>query len=151
MARHQGRELALKILFEHDLVETEIDPLIDRALARSRGDDKQFAEELVRGVLAHQVPIDQAIEAAAIDWSVSRMAAIDRNILRLATYELTETPAVPIPVVIDEALDLAQVYSTEEAKKFINGVLSEVARRVRPEGDPERVRAGAEDGDNPRH
>lgn len=151
MARHQGREFALKVLFEHDLVQTEIDALLNRALAKARADDKLFAEELVRGVLAHRTEIDQAIEGAAIDWSVSRMPVVDRNILRLATYELTETPTVPIPVVIDEALDLAQVYSTEEAKRFINGVLSEVARRVRPAGDDDRVRVVAEDGDRPRH
>lgn len=138
MARHRGRELALKVLFEHDLAKTEPDELLHRSLHGEGGEDREFVENLVRGALSGRDRIDGAIEEAAIGWRVGRMPTIDRNILRLAAYELIETPETPISVIIDEALELAQSYSTDEAKKFVNGVLSTLAKRFRPEGDHDR-------------
>lgn len=136
MARHHGRELALKILFEHDLAATGVDALLERGLDREAPDDAAFAGALVRGTVAHQDDVDHLIESASIDWRIHRMPTVDRNILRLAVFELCYSNDLPISVIIDEAVELAGSYSTTEAKKFVNGVLSTVAKQVRPHGDP---------------
>ncbi len=139
MARHHGRELALKALFEYDLTKFDALALVSRVIKAESGDDRRFVEGLVNGVLAQESDIDRTIEENAIQWRVNRMPTVDRNILRLATFELMSSNDVPISVIIDEALELAQVYSTEQSKKFINGVLGQVAAKFRPEGDRDRL------------
>jgi transcription antitermination protein NusB len=91
---------------------------------------------LVNGVSALAQRIDELLDAAAVGWDVDRMAAVDRAVLRLATYELLERPDVPVAVVIDEAVELAKQYSTEDSGRFVNGVLSAVAAEVRTSPDP---------------
>ncbi len=92
-----------------------------------------YAVHLARGVEAHTGRIDDLLAAAAEGWGVERMAVVDRAVLRLAVYELLEEPEVPLSVVIDEAVTLAGEYSTDDSGRFVNGVLSTVARRVRPD------------------
>ncbi len=138
MARHRGREIALRVLFEHDLAHTEPKDLLDYALADESDVNRQFASALVQGTSDHLEALDSRIARAAIDWKLNRMPTIDRNILRLATYEMLYSMDVPISVIISEALELAQDYSTTDAKKFVNGVLSTLAREIRPEGDQDR-------------
>lgn len=89
----------------------------------------RFMEELVRGTVANAGDIDQKIEAKSEHWRLERMAVVDRNILRLAIYELSQQ-AVPAPVVIDEALELARQFSGDESLSFINGVLDAVHRQT---------------------
>lgn len=138
MARHDARELALRVLFEHDLVGTPLDEVLDRALRNAVEADGLYAQQLVNGAAADQLQLDQWINDAAHEWRVERMPAIDRNILRLSCYEMAHEHEVPLSVIIDEALELAQSYSAEDAKRFINGVLGAIAERVRPEGDTDR-------------
>lgn len=138
MARHHGRELALKILFEQDLTKVDAADLVRRGTREDAGEESEFVESLVRGVLADEATIDRTIQDHAIQWRVKRMPTVDRNILRLATFELMNSPEVPISVIIDEALELAQVYSGDSSKKFINGVLGQVAQQIRPDGDDDR-------------
>lgn len=133
MPRHRGRIAALKMLFEEDLAHPELEGLIERGLAEVRRGDRPFVTNLVKGTLERRDEIDQAIEGAAIGWKVSRMPTVDRNILRLATFELGWEPEVPLSVIIDEAVELAETYSTPEGKRFINGVLATLARRFRPQ------------------
>ncbi|MDA8193023.1 MAG: transcription antitermination factor NusB [Thermaerobacter sp.] len=140
MARHHARELALRVLFEQDLAHTAVDELLERTLKGVGSDDRAFATLLVSGTNAHLAALDTVIAAAAIDWKVRRMPTIDRNILRLAAYEMVHERSVPVSVIIDEAVELAQSYSTPEAKRFVNGVLATLSRTIRPEGDPDRVR-----------
>ena len=90
-----------------------------------------YAAELVRGVADRATDIDGLIARTARDWPLERMPAIDRNLLRLAVYELAFRPDVPVGVVIDEAVELAKLYSTEDSGRFVNGVLSAVAAEVR--------------------
>lgn len=138
MARHHARELALKVLFEHDLAHTAIEDLLTRTLDGESGDDQQYARTLVAGTLGHLGEVDPLVGQAAIDWRLHRMPTIDRNIIRLATFEMLHEPEVPLSVIINEALELTQAYSTVEAKRFVNGVLGKVAEEVRPEGDQDR-------------
>jgi len=138
VARHHARELALRVLFEHDVARTALDEVINRGLNTVPETDRAFARTLVEGTVAELGTWDEWIGESARDWRVSRMAAIDRNILRLACYELAHEADVPLSVIIDEALELAQQYSTEDAKRFVNGVLGAIAGKVRPEGDTDR-------------
>ena len=90
-----------------------------------------FAAQLVEGVAEHAVRIDALVAGAAEGWEIDRMPVIDRSILRVATYELIAQPETPVAVIIDEAVELAKQYSTENSGPFVNGVLSTVARQVR--------------------
>lgn len=91
-----------------------------------------YAAQLVRGVVRHQERIDALLSESAVGWEVHRMPAVDRALLRLATYELLEEQDVPLAVAIDEAVLLAGEYSTDDSGRFVNGVLSAVAARLRP-------------------
>ncbi|NND14501.1 MAG: transcription antitermination factor NusB [Acidimicrobiia bacterium] len=88
--------------------------------------------QLVAGVLDHVEDIDRLIESASKNWSIQRMAAVDASILRLAVFELTSRPETPTGVVINEAVELAKRYSTEQSGSFVNGVLAAIARSTRP-------------------
>jgi N utilization substance protein B len=85
-----------------------------------------LAEELVRGVAAHRRAIDETIEAVSTNWRLDRMAKVDRNVLRLAVFELLETD-VPVKVVLNEAIELGKKYGSESSGAFVNGVLDKVA------------------------
>jgi transcription antitermination factor NusB len=96
-----------------------------------------YAVELVSGVERLLPELDDRIRAAAEHWTVERMPLVDRNLLRLATYELVARPEVPTPVVLDQAIELAKLLSTADSGRFVNGVLGQVAREVRGgPGDP---------------
>ncbi|HZQ52634.1 MAG TPA: transcription antitermination factor NusB [Bryobacteraceae bacterium] len=134
-ARHRSRKRALQVLFEWDMRREPV----DRAIAHyyetlySEESEKQpkpdkFMEELVRGAVNNAEQIDKMIEAKSEHWRLERMAVVDRNILRLAIYELS-LHNVPAPVVIDEALELARQFSSDESLSFINGVLDAVHRQ----------------------
>lgn len=135
-ARHRSRRRALQILFEWDVSGESV----DRAIAHfyetlySEESDNQpkpdkFMEELVRGTVANAAEIDKQIEAKSQNWRLERMPVVDRNILRLAIYELSRN-AVPPAVVIDEAVELARRFSSDESLPFINGVLDAVHRQT---------------------
>lgn len=138
MARHHARELALRVLFEHDVAKVPFPSVLERTLQGVSSVDGEYARTLVEGTVSHQGEFDQWIEAASRDWRVGRMPPIDRNILRMACYEMAHQANVPLSVVIDEAVELAQDYSTDDAKRFVNGVLGTIAQKVRPEGDRDR-------------
>jgi len=139
VARHHARELALKILFEYDLAQTTLPTVLERTLGGASSADGAYARQLVEGTVQHLKRIDQWISDAAHDWRINRMPTIDRNILRLASYEIMHELDVPLSVIINEALELAQSYSTDDAKRFVNGVLGTIAGKVRPEGDVDRT------------
>ncbi len=138
MARHHARELALKILFQHDVAPTDLPAVLDRTLSGASPQDGSYARQLVEGTVNDREQLDGQISEAAKDWRIQRMPPIDRNILRLACYEIAHQRDVPISVIIDEAVELAQSYSTDEAKRFVNGVLGTIAEKLRPEGDTDR-------------
>jgi transcription antitermination protein NusB len=135
-ARHRSRKRALQVLFEWDMRGESIDGAIAHYYESlySEESDKQpkpdrFMEELARGTVANAAEIDKKIEAKSEHWRLERMPVVDRNILRLAIFELDQQ-AVPAPVVIDEALELARQFSGDESLSFINGVLDAVHRQT---------------------
>lgn len=134
--RRQARELALQLLYELDL-RGEADP--GEALEefwRRQGElpdeVRSFAEVLVRGTKAHQEKIDELIGRFAERWDLDRMAVVDRNILRAGIFELLWAGDAPPKVAINEALEIARKFSTEESTRFINGVLDRVRRELCP-------------------
>ncbi len=131
-ARHRSREHALQILFQWDMRKQPVDESIaafygslysEESAVRPERDE--FLEQLVRGTVEKAGEIDALISGHAEHWRIERMPAVDRNILRLAIYELRNTETPPA-VAIDEALELARRFSTEESVQFVNGVLDAV-------------------------
>ncbi len=127
--RHRGRELALRVLFE--IEGTSKDPqaaLTYQAeeLGATR-DVSEFARELVFGCLEHLDAVDESITAASDNWALVDIGKVERAVLRLGAYELLEADDTPVPVVIDESVELAKTYAGEDASSFVNGVLGRVA------------------------
>jgi N utilization substance protein B len=125
--RRQARERALSLLYEAEMK----DQPVGEVLATLAVAPDPFAVALVEGVSARAEQIDALVADASHGWDLPRMPVLDRSILRLATYELVAEPDIPVAVVIDEAVELANQFSTELSGKFVNGVLSTVARQVR--------------------
>lgn len=131
MKRRQAREYALQILFRIDFTEKKINKgdfeefWSDKKESR---DVKEFAEKLVRGTLDRLDEIDGMIERVAENWLLKRMAAVDRNILRFAVYEILYRDDIPSAVTINEAIEIAKKYSSTEAAAFLNGVLDKLAK-----------------------
>lgn len=137
-ARHRSRQRALQVLYQWDVTKQPVDRAISSFYdtlysgeeeAESEPDPDPFMEELARGTSGKAVEIDQRIAGKAANWKIDRMPAVDRNILRLAIYEMT-TRTTPPAVVIDEALELARKFSGDESVSFINGVLDAVHREL---------------------
>jgi len=126
-SRRAARERALSLLYEAELKGEDTATV----LAGLAVTPDAFVVELVEGVGGHQGEIDGLISRFSIDWSLGRMPIVDRNLLRLAVFELLHRPGTPVGVVIDEAVELAKRYSTEDSGRFVNGVLSAVAGQVR--------------------
>jgi N utilization substance protein B len=133
MKRRRAREFALQILFQIDITGSEIsDKVFSEFWEGSHEEDevKEFTAAIVKTTRENISAIDAAIKKAAEHWVISRMAVIDRNILRAATCELLYRHDIPSSVVIDEALEIAKKYSTEDSAPFINGILDKIAHTV---------------------
>lgn len=137
MGRRQGREAALKTLFQVELGGAQPDFALQQLILEDRltEDEASFACQLVNGVLAKQEEVDIILAQFSPDWSLERMANIDRMVLRLAAYELLFCPDVPAAVAINEAVELAKLYSTGQSSRFVNGILSSVAKLKFAEDD----------------
>jgi N utilization substance protein B len=128
-ARTQARERALALLYEADARSvTPAEVLAGLPLAPD-----PYAAELVEGVAGQAAALDGAIRAHATGWAPERMPVLDRLILQIAAFELLFRPDVPTAVAIDEAIELAKEYSTEDSSRFVNGVLAALAAEARPE------------------
>ena len=151
--RREARERAVQFLFQHDLNASEnLDEALDQfwdsqrpaAIAGEKGpahwgqpvtlpppsteeaEVRLFADPLIRGTLEHRAEIDELIKSHAKNWELHRIAAVDRNILRLALYEMLHRQDIPPVVSINEAVDIAKKFSTEDSGKFVNGILDKV-------------------------
>ena len=133
--RRRARELALQFLYQLD-VKGEADPTPHEAefWGRHALDDatRAFIGALVHGTKANQATIDQLITQITEHWDLDRMAVVDRNILRLAVYELLWEHDVPAKVAINEAIEIAKKFGTRESSRFINGILDRVSKELRP-------------------
>jgi N utilization substance protein B len=123
--RHSGRKRALDILYEADLKQRPLPEVLATHL-RDEPDLDEFPLSLVRGVHRHREEIDQVIERHSTGWKLSRMPVVDRNVLRLAVFELRHTE-VPAAVAIDEAVELVKELSTADSGRFVNGLLARAA------------------------
>lgn len=135
--RRRAREFALQILYQLDVQEQLSDEQAlgmfwrnfaataeaEGALASDLGEIQPFAEKLVRGVREHLADLDAQIQGASKNWRLERMARVDRNLLRLALYELKHVDDVPAKVAINEAIEIAKRYGTNESSAFVNGIL----------------------------
>ena len=129
-ARHKARKRALDILFEADQRGSSVDVVRADLATRGEAPSNPYTETLVRGVVEHSEEIDSLIEENAVDWTLDRMPAVDRAVLRLATFELRWAPDGIAPAIaIDEAVELAKELSTDESPSFVNGVLGRIAAR----------------------
>jgi N utilization substance protein B len=137
--RHLGRIVALQTLYEYEFrmeskdATVDVDDILTRNLDRYKTaiNDREFVEVLVKGVIADQAQIDAKIQPIAPDWPIDQIARIDRNILRIGFYELLYQPsAIPPKVAINEAVELAKAFGSDNSSKFINGVLGTAYRTL---------------------
>jgi len=136
--RRESRERALSLCYELDVRGLPLNDL----LADLPADPDPYALELARGVEEHRDEIDALIRKFADRWSLERMPVIDRNLLRIAAFELAHRPDIPVGVAISEAVELAKRYSTDDSGRFVNGMLGRIAEHVREpsadSADPKR-------------
>jgi transcription antitermination protein NusB len=136
--RTKARERALQALYQIDVAAEGIDDAMGRFWKSFEPVEREvmtLAEGLVRGVAKHRRAIDETIEGVSLNWRLDRMAKVDRNVLRLAVYELLETD-VPVKVVINEAIELGKKYGSESSGAFVNGLLDKVAAGLPAERRP---------------
>ncbi|HNS95633.1 MAG TPA: transcription antitermination factor NusB [Polyangiaceae bacterium] len=132
-ARTSGRQAALQMLFGLDAVtdadiEAEIRSFWREFEADPEG--RTYADSLVRGVMNCRERVDELIRTSSTNWRLERMARVDRNLLRMAAYELLEQTSVPRAVILDEAIELAKLFGSEDSGAFVNGVLDRIAEEV---------------------
>jgi N utilization substance protein B len=130
-SRRDARRTAIDILYQADVTDADA-PTVLREWIDAGRDVTDFTAELVRGVDGHLPELDLLLAEHAEEWTVERMAALDRTLLRVATYELTHRPDIPPSVAISEAVEAASALSSEGAARFVNGILGRIARELRP-------------------
>ncbi len=133
MGRRKARELALHILFQADVGSSPIDEAIEVVLADTVHLDQSvraYAAQLAKGVWQERAQLDALIQSVSPHWTVERMAAVDRNLIRIALYEILHSPDVPYRVAINEAVELAKEYGTAESRRFVNGVLGALVHKL---------------------
>ena len=131
--RRQSREMALQILYQMEMRDTDpkgVLPLFQKH-EEFVADVREFSIQIVEGTYRNRREIDQIIEKHSANWKLSRMAVVDRNILRLGVYELLYLHEIPTSVALNEAIEVAKRFGTENSSSFINGILDQVAKEVR--------------------
>jgi N utilization substance protein B len=130
-ARRKARELALQMLYDHDVSGNPPDTIISNFddLQKSRPNTREFATRVFKGTVDHLGKIDEMIVAQADNWRIERMAVVDRNIIRMSIYEFLHESDTPKLVVIDEAIEIAKKFGTQKSSQFINGILDGILKR----------------------
>jgi N utilization substance protein B len=127
-ARSKARKRALDLLYASDLRGESAEDALDRAVAEGDGPTNAYTADLVRGVSEHLTRIDEVLSEYSEDWTLDRMPAVDRNVLRLGVFELLYVDDVPDAVAVSEAMALVRDLSTDESPQFVNGILGAVLR-----------------------
>lgn len=129
------------MLFQFDLAGNEPSSIIDHFedLQRVRANVRDFAEKIFLGTVAKMTEIDEIISAQADNWRLERMAAVDRNIIRMSIYELKFVEGTPKLVIIDEAIEIAKKFGTEKSSQFINGILDGILKRYNLDRDSKKA------------
>lgn len=125
-SRSKARKATLDLLYESDIRKSSAAELLSKRVTEMEYEAREFTKELIDGIELNKRKIDELIATYAQGWDMDRMPVLDRNILRLAIFELLWSKSVPEAVAISEALELAANFSTEDSSKYINGVLSKV-------------------------
>lgn len=135
--RRLARSVALQTLFESDSVKHDPDAVLERHLTETSlvSDAASFARELVKGVMANMEKLDKIISNSAPNWPVDQMAKIDKNILRLAIFELMFEKDVPVKAAINEAIELAKRFGSDSSSRFVNGVLGTIVAQINKKGN----------------
>ncbi len=133
--RTLARECALQILYQHEMNPAELRLVVEDYWKQNpdfEGEVREFAERLVYGTTGHVEEIDAVLTKFAENWDLARMAIVDRNIMRFATYELLFMEDIPPKVTINEAVNIAKKFSQEESGKFVNGILDKINHTEKP-------------------
>ncbi len=130
--RRRAREIALHVLYQLDISQGDPQKTLDLYFNHFKSSEKarEFCERLVYGVIRYREQIDGVIEENSENWTLKRMAVVDRNILRFATFELLFSPEIPFKATLNEAIELAKKFGTEESGAFINGILDKIHLQV---------------------
>ena len=130
-ARRKARELALQMLFQHDLSGNAPDTIVTtfEDLQKSKPNTREFAVKIFHGTVDNLPKIDDMIQQQADNWRLSRMAVVDRNIIRMSVYEFLHETDTPKLVIIDEAIEIAKKFGTQKSSQFINGILDGILKR----------------------
>jgi N utilization substance protein B len=142
LSRAAARELAFKIIFQVDIGKNNWQEVLSRSLGGESNlpeKSRDFLAELVKGTVLHQNEIDREISQYARDWSLERMANTDRNILRMALFELKYLGDIPAGVTVNEAVELAKRYGDVDSGKFVNGILGEIIRTADSGKEPDGI------------
>jgi N utilization substance protein B len=128
--RRKGRELALQALYQIEITGDSSIAAVDLFLQHFEGGAKakEFARRLVSGVVSQRPDLDRLIEQAMENWKLARLAKVEHELLRLAAYEVVFCPDIPVPVSLDEAVEIAKRFASEDSAGFINGVLDHIAK-----------------------
>jgi N utilization substance protein B len=131
-SRRKSREVALQLLYMWEFASGDIDRALSHFWREGELDDKvvSFARNLALGTINNLEDIDKYITDSSEHWRLDRMALIDRNVMRMAVYEFLYTPSTPRKVVINEAIEVAKRFSTEESTQFVNGILDNIRKRI---------------------
>lgn len=139
--RRAARELALNVLYQIDVAKLPVDEALDTAIENTALEDpaQEFARELVGGTLANIKAIDKKLAELSVGWEPQRQPAVDRNILRMAMFEIIYLDYIPHSVSINEAVELAKKFGSDESSRFVNGVLGTLVRQIAPVKEEEIV------------
>ena len=133
MSRRKAREIALQALFQFDFTKNDDENLIEMLIKETKGLNQQsilFTREIIKGTIANLEAIDATIKTVSNDWKIERMAAVDRNIVRMAVYELKFNSEDTAPkIIINEAIEIAKIFGSDESSRFINGILGALIKK----------------------
>lgn len=135
-ARRKARELALQMLFQHDMSGNAPEMIVEtfEELQKSKPSTREFAVRIFVGTVENLASIDEMITAQADNWRLTRMAVVDRNIIRMSIYEFLHEEDTPKLVIIDEAIEIAKKFGTQKSSQFINGILDGILKRYNLQG-----------------
>ena len=133
MSRRKAREIALQALVQFDFTKNDDENLIEMLIKETKGLNQQsilFTREIIKGTIANLEAIDATIKTVSNDWKIERMAAVDRNIVRMAVYELKFNSEDTAPkIIINEAIEIAKIFGSDESSRFVNGILGALIKK----------------------
>ena len=127
MSRRKAREIALQALFQFDFTKNEDENLVDNLIKEQKNLNEKsilFTKNIIKGTIANLEAIDETIKTVSNEWKIERMAAVDRNIVRIAVFELKFNTEETAPnIIINEAVEIAKIFGSDESSRFVNGIL----------------------------